>query len=157
MVDELYVLNYETSQTKVWTSNLLHQIHLMYCVHCCGVFCNCFHMSIKCEQNIGMLFFVLSNSWSCFWSLCFKVHGHAMGSWSSLCFQVHSYALSLHLLFIKFSSLQSCFGFLFPLGVHKFTIVLSILWQTYHRVVRLGTSHLKFLKPIQLQNNIEFT
>jgi hypothetical protein len=64
MVDELYVLNYETSQTKVWTSNLLHQIHLMYYVHCCGVLCNCFHRSIKCEQNISMLFFVLSNSWS---------------------------------------------------------------------------------------------
>ncbi len=105
-----YVLNYETSQTKVWTSNLLHQIHLMYCVHCYGVLCNCFHMSIKCEQNISMLFFVFSNSWSCFWSLCFKVHCHAMGSWRSLCFQVHNYALNFHLLFIKFSNLWSCFG-----------------------------------------------
>jgi hypothetical protein len=157
MVNELYVLNYETSQTKVWTSNLLHQIHLMYCVQCCSVFCNCFHRSIKCEQNVGMLFFVLSNSWSCFWSLCFKVLGHAMGSWNSLCFQVHSYALNLYLFFIKFSSLRSCFGSSFPLDVLKFTLVLSILQQTYPRVVPLRTSHPKFLKPIQFHDNIGLT
>jgi hypothetical protein len=150
MVDELYELKYETSQTKVWTSNLLYQIHLMYCVHYCGVFCNCFHKSIKCEQNMGMLFFVLSNSWSCFWSLCFQVHGHAMGSWNSLCFQVHSYVINLHLLFIKFSSLRSCFGSSFPLGVFKLTIMFFILQQTYPWVVPLGTSHPKFLRPIQL-------
>jgi len=148
IVDELYELNYETSQTKVWTSNLLYQIHLMYCVHYCGVLCNCFHGSIKCEQNMGMLFFVLSNSWSCFWSLCFQVHGHAMGFWNSLCFQVHSYVINLHLLFIKFSSLRSCFGSSFSLGV--FTIMFFILQHTYPRVVPLGTSHLKFLRPIQL-------
>jgi hypothetical protein len=135
IVDELYELKYETSQTKVWTSNLLYQIRLMYCVHYCGVLCNCFHKSIKCEQNMGMLFFVLSNSWSCFWSLCF---------------QVHSYVINLHLLFIKFSSLRSCFGSSFPLGVFKLTIMFFILQQTYLQLVPLGTSHPKFLRTIQL-------